>query len=325
MAGSGAETRPLGRGNSGPHGEAAGAQKYPGMETQRIGFVGLGRMGRPMARRLVQAGYRVTGYDLNDDALAAARRDGAASASSVAEAAGEADVIITMLPDGPAVEHAAYGDRGLAAAVRPGQTLLEMTSSHPAVTRRLAADLAARGVGVLDAPVSGGVRGAEQGTLCVMVGGPAALIELQRAVLECFGGIVHVGDAPGDGDVAKTINNLMSATTIWSAVEAVALARRAGVDPVRMLDAVNRSTGRSYTTEHKVAQYMLPRRFTAGFTVAQYLKDLDICLDVAGGLGVPMVLGEVVRQAWRAAAESGLAGEDHTALITLVERWLGPA
>lgn len=295
------------------------------MATKRIGFIGLGRMGQPMVRRLIGAGYVVAAYDLREEALADARAGGAATAASLSDAVGQADVIITMLPDGPAVERAASGAGGLLAAARAGQTLLEMTSSHPNVTRRLAADLAGRGVGVLDAPVSGGVRGAEQGTLCVMVGGPAALLESRRPILEVFGRIVHVGDAPGDGDVAKTINNLMSATTIWSAVEAVALSRRAGLAPERMLEAVNRSTGRSYTTENKVAQYMLPRRFTAGFTVAQYLKDLDVCLDVAAGLDVPMILGEVVRQAWRAAAQSGLASEDHTALITLVERWLGAA
>ena len=293
--------------------------------TKRIGFIGLGRMGQPMVRRLLAAGHRVSAYDLREEAVAAARAGGAAAAAGIADAVDGADVIITMLPDGPAVERAGYAEDGLLAAARPGQTLFEMTSSHPSVTRRLAADLAGRGVGVLDAPVSGGVRGAEQGTLCVMVGGPAALLEAHRALLEVFGRIVHVGDAPGDGDVAKTVNNLMSATTIWSAVEAVALARRAGLDPARMLEAVNRSTGRSYTTENKVAQYMLARQFTAGFTVGQYLKDLDICLDVAAGLEVPMLLGEVVRQAWRAAAESGLAAEDHTALITLVERWLGTA
>ena len=282
-------------------------------------------MGQPMVRRLIAAGYGVAAYDIREEAVAAARASGAAAATSITGAIGGADVIITMLPDGPAVERAVYGQDGLVAAARAEQTLLEMTSSHPSVTRRLAADLAGRGVGVLDAPVSGGVRGAEQGSLCVMVGGPPALLESQRPVLEVFGRIVHVGDAPGDGDVAKTINNLMSATTIWSAVEAVALARRAGLAPERMLEAVNRSTGRSYTTENKVEQYMLPRRFTAGFTVAQYLKDLDICLDVAAGLDVPMILGEVVRQAWRAASQSGLAAEDHTALITLVERWLGSA
>ncbi|HEV2440694.1 MAG TPA: NAD(P)-dependent oxidoreductase [bacterium] len=295
------------------------------MTRRQIGFIGLGRMGRPMARRLIEAGHGVAAYDIREDAVAAARAGGATAAAGITDAVRQADVIVTMLPDGPAVERAAYGDDGFMTATRAGQTLLEMTSSHPNVTRRLAADLAARGVGVLDAPVSGGVRGAEQGTLCVMVGGPAALLESQRALLECFGQIVHVGDAPGDGDVTKTINNLMSATTIWSAVEAVALARRAGLAPERMLEAVNRSTGRSYTTENKVAQYMLPRRFTAGFTVGQYLKDLDICLDVAAGHDVPMILGEMVRQAWRAASESGLAAEDHTALITLVERWLGTA
>jgi 3-hydroxyisobutyrate dehydrogenase-like beta-hydroxyacid dehydrogenase len=290
-----------------------------------IGFIGLGRMGQPMSRRLVEAGYRISAYDVRTDAVEAARAHGAAPSTSISDAVRGADVIITMLPDGPAVEAVVYGEDGLLAAARRGATLIEMTSSHPSVTRRVAADLGARGVGVLDAPVSGGVRGAEQGTLCVMVGGPRALLESERALLECFGRIVHVGEAPGDGDVAKTINNLMSATTIWSAVEAVALARRAGLHPARMLEAVNRSTGRSYTTEQKVAQYMLQRRFTAGFTVAQYLKDLDICLDVAAGLDVPMVLGDTVRQAWRAAAQSGLAAEDHTALITLVERWLGGA
>lgn len=276
-----------------------------------------------MARRLLAAGYPVTAYDIREDAVAAARASGAAAATSVAGAVEGADTVITMLPDGPAVERAAHGADGLLAAARAGQTLLEMTSSHPCVTRKLAADLTVRGVGTLDAPVSGGVRGAEQGTLCVMVGGAAALLDSQRPVLECFGRIVHVGDAPGDGDIVKTINNLMSAATVWSAVEAVALARRAGVAPERMLEAVNLSSGRSNTTENKVAQYMLPRRFTTGFTVAQYLKDLDICLDVAAGLDVPMLLGEALRQAWRAAAQSGLAAEDHTALITLVERWLG--
>jgi len=292
--------------------------------TPRIAFIGLGRMGRPMARRLVQAGHGVTGYDVRHEALEAARREGVEPGAGLAETVRPADVLITILPDGPAVEQAVYGEAGLLAASRPGQTLLEMTSSHPRVTRRVAADLAARGVGVLDAPVSGGVRGAEQGTLCIMVGGPAPLLESQRHVLECFGRIVHVGDAPGDGDVAKTINNLMSATTIWSAVEAITLARRAGLEPERFLEAINRSTGRSYTTEQKVAQYMLPRRFAAGFTIGQYLKDLDICLDVAAGLDVPMLLGESLHQAWRTAAHSGLAAEDHTALITLIERWLRP-
>lgn len=296
------------------------------MDRARIGFIGLGRMGAPMARRLLAAGYAVTASDIRPEAVADAARDGAAAADGPADAARRSDVVITILPDGPAVERLVYGDGGLAEALRAGQRLIEMTSSSPRVTRRVAADLGRGGVAVLDAPVSGGVRGAVDGTLCIMVGGPAALLEACRPMLECVGNqIVHVGDAPGDGDTAKTINNLLSATTVWSAAEAVALGVKAGLAPERLLEAVNHSTGRSYTTEVKYPRYVLPRQFTAGFTVAQYLKDLDICMDVADDLHAPMLLGSVVRQAWRIAVREGMGDADHTALVHLLERWVGAA
>lgn len=294
------------------------------MDRPRIGLIGLGKMGGPMGRRLLAAGYPLAAHDLRRDAVEAARREGAAVADSPAAAAGTADVVITMLPDAPAVEQVMYGAGGLNQALRPGQILIEMTSSHPAVTRRIAADLGPRGVHVLDAPVSGGVRGAVDGTLCIMVGGPADLLEICRPILTHLGrDIVHVGDAPGDGDTAKTINNLLSATAIWSSIEAVVLGMKAGLAPERLLPAVNRSTGRSYTTETKFVRYILPRDFTAGFTVGQYLKDLNICLDVADGLSAPLLVGSVVRQAWTMAAHEGMADLDHTALITLLERWMG--
>jgi len=296
------------------------------MDRPRIGFVGLGRMGAPMARRLLGAGYQVTACDVRPEAVADAARDGAEPAGAPADAARRSDVVITVLPDGPAVERVVYGDGGLARAMRRGQRLIEMTSSSPRVTRRVAADLDREGVAVLDAPVSGGVRGAVDGTLCIMAGGPTALVDACRPILECFGRqIVHVGDAPGDGDTAKTINNLLSATTVWSAAEAVALGVKAGLAPERLLDAVNHSTGRSYTTEVKFPRYILPRQFTAGFTVAQYLKDLDICLEVADELHAPMLLGSVVRQAWRIAVQEGMGDADHTALVELLERWIGTA
>ena len=293
------------------------------MDHRRIGFIGLGRMGAPMVRRLVASGYAVTAYDVREEAVGAARRAGAGAADSAAGVAAGADAVITMLPDGEAVSRVAYGPGGLIAALVRGQVLLEMTSSHPGVTRRIAADVAARGADMLDAPVSGGVRGAEEGTLCLMVGGPRDVLDACRPILRCFGHVVHVGDTPGDGDMAKTINNLLSATALWSAAEAFALATKAGLSPQRLLEAINRSTGRSYTTEVKFPRYVLPRRFTAGFTVGQYLKDLNICLDVADDLAAPMLLGTLVRQAWALAAREGLADADHTALITLLERWMG--
>jgi 2-hydroxymethylglutarate dehydrogenase len=294
------------------------------MGLPRIGFIGVGKMGGPMVRRLLAAGFAVTVHDLRLDAVAEACRSGAAASDSPATAAAGADVVITMLPDGRAVEGVAYGERGLLTGLRSGQTLIEMTSSSPGVTRRLAAALDPRGIRLLDAPVSGGVRGAVEGTLCIMVGGPADLLEACRPILECLGrDLVHVGDAPGDGDTAKTINNFLSATTVWSVAEGAALAAKAGLSLDRVMAAVNRSTGRSHTTETKVLRYMLPRRFTSGFTVAQYLKDLTICLELADELGVPMLLGSMLRQAWLLAAQEGMAEQDHTALVCLLERWSG--
>src|SRR5438034_6057008 len=203
------------------------ARNLKSMDRSRIGFMGLGRMGIPMVRRLVASGYPVTGYDIRDEAVTTARQAGAGSAESPAAVAAGTDAVITMLPDGGAVSRAAYGPQGFIAALRPGQLLLEMTASHPKVTRHIAADRVPRGIPVLHAPVSGGVRSAEEGTLCVMVGGPADVLDTCRPILECFGQIVHVGDRPGDGDTAKTINNLLSATTLWSALEAVTLGIKA--------------------------------------------------------------------------------------------------
>jgi 3-hydroxyisobutyrate dehydrogenase len=291
----------------------------------RIGIIGLGKMGAPMARRLLAAGHRLAAYDIRPEALTDLARQGATVCAAVREVPSGADVVITMLPDPPAVERVAYVD-GLLDAMRGGQILIEMTSSHPRTTRRLAADLAAKGVRVLDAPVSGGVTGAVEGTLCIIAGGPADLLEACRPILERLGRtVVHVGDAPGDGDIAKTINNLLSATTTWSVAEALALAGRSGLAPARVIEAVNRSTGRSHTTELKAPRYILPRDFSSGFTVAQYLKDLDICLDLADDLKVPMPLGAMLRQLWRVAAREGLAEADHTALVRLTERWAGLA
>ena len=288
----------------------------------RIGLVGVGKMGAPMARRLLAAGYRVLAYDVRPEAVAEVGGHGATSCESLAAVASGADTVITMLPDPPAVERAVFGERGLGGAMRAGQVLIEMTSSHPSTTRRVADHFTSRGVRVLDAPVSGGVRGSVEGTLCIMVGGPAEVLDRCRPILECLGrDIVHVGDAPGDGDTAKTINNLLSATTTWSVAEALALGVRAGLSPERLFAAVNHSTGRSHTTETKIPRYILPRQFTSGFTVGQYLKDLNICLDLASELRVPMVLSATLRQIWGIAVAEGMADLDHTALVQLAERW----
>lgn len=290
----------------------------------RIGLIGVGRMGAPMARRLLAGGYPLTVTDLDTAAVAAIARAGASPAEDPAAVARAADVVITMLPDGPVVERVVYGPRGLAEAMTAGQLLLEMTSSRPAVTRKVAADLGTRGITVVDAPVSGGVRGAEAGTLCIMVGAPESALAACRPILACLGrDIVHVGDNPGDGDAAKTLNNMLSAMTMWSTAEALALGAKAGLAPERLIEAVNHSTGRSNTTEVKAPRYIIPRRFDAGFTVAQYLKDLDICLGLAAETRTPLPLASALHQLWAMAAGAGMAAADHTALVEWVQGWAG--
>src|SRR3954471_11475896 len=227
-----------------------------------VGFVGCGRMGGPMARRLLAAGAEVRAFDVDERALRAVADAGASIADSPRAAAAGAAVAITMLPDPPTVDRAARGPDGLLAGLRDGALWLEMSSSRPATTRALGEAAAERGAALLDAPVSGGVAGAEAGTLTIMLGGPAALVERATPLLEELGrSLVHVGDRPGDGDAAKTINNMLSATNLAAAAEALAMGMRAGLDPERLVDCVNGGTGASNAMEKKVGGQVLTGKF----------------------------------------------------------------
>lgn len=289
-----------------------------------VGFIGLGRMGGPMAGRLLAAGFPLLAYDVNPAALAAAAARGATPAASPAAVAAGAGIIITMLPHAAAVEQAVLGPGGVAAGARPGALLLDMSSSSPALTRRLAAQLADQGVEMLDAPVSGGVRGAEAGTLAIMVGGSAAAFARAQPVLGALGqNIRHVG-GPGAGHALKAINNLLSATHLWSACEALVIGTRAGLDPQVMMEVINASTGRSGSTEVKLPRWVIPRRFEAGFTTELMYKDICTALDLARDVQVPAVLSALVRELWGAAVARGDGARDHTAIIELVEALAAP-
>jgi 3-hydroxyisobutyrate dehydrogenase len=228
-----------------------------------------------------------------------------------------------MLPDPAAVEVAAHGGEGILTALREGALWLEMTSSSPPTTRAVAEQAAVRGARVLDAPVSGGVRGAEEGTLTIMVGGPRALLAEARPLLEVLGTIVHAGDRPGDGDLAKTVNNMLSATNLAAAAEALALGMRGGLDPGRLLDCVNSSTGVSDATRTKIPRYVLTGRFDSGFTIGQYVKDLSIALDVAAGCHVPAAVSSAARAIWTGYVARGQGDADHTELVALMLREAG--
>lgn len=300
-----------------------------------IGFVGLGNMGIPMTRRLVAAGHRVRGFDTSAEAMRAFADIGSSDAggrvTAVAEigAVGDgADAVILMLPDSDIVERVLLGrlasepdpatGGGLLASLPSGATVIDMSSSDPARTQALAALTAAAGVTLVDAPVSGGVAGAQAGTLAVMVGGPAEAFERFQPVLGAIGSrVVHAGGT-GAGHAVKALNNLMSAANLLVASEALVAGRRFGLDPAVMLEVINAASGRSPATENKWPNFVLTEKYDAGFAMRLMVKDIRLALGIERATGVPAMASEAVAAAWEAALADLPPGADHTAIA----RWL---
>jgi 3-hydroxyisobutyrate dehydrogenase len=288
----------------------------------RVGFVGLGRMGTPMAARLVRAGFPLTAFDVRPDRLADfVATHGGTPAPSLAALAGESDVVITMLPDGHAVRRAV--EDGLVHGLSRGATVVDMGSSAPVGTVALGALLASRAVGMLDAPVSGGVLRAEAGTLAIMVGGDPALLERCRPILSAVGGRIFATGVLGSGHAVKVLNNLVSAAGLVATAEALLTGRRFGVDPAVMLDVFNASTARNNSTEHKFGPFVFSRSFASGFALDLMVKDLGIALDLAGATDTPLSLGSACREIWLAAQRELGAGADHTEVVRWLERIAG--
>jgi len=288
----------------------------------RVGFIGIGKMGVPMAARLHAAGHALVVHDQRlaaAQAFSDAHRD-AAVARTLAELAA-CDVVITMLPDSAAVEAVVLGSEpagALIGALRKGSLVIDMSSSAPLRTRALAARLADAGLHFLDAPVSGGVKRALDGTLAIMVGGDAGVFESQRALLGRMGRtITHVGPA-GAGHAMKALNNYVSAAGLVATVEALHAGQRFGLDPAVMTDVLNGSTGRNNTTENKVKTFMLSGRYDSGFALALMAKDLGIAMTLGAQVGAPMRLGDAVRAMWDEAASGLGPAADHTEM----HRWL---
>jgi len=288
----------------------------------RIGFVGLGNIGFPMCRRLLESGYEVLAYDANPEAVSRLEDTPAEPADSL-KALAAADVVLLSLPGSDVVEEVVLGEGGLAEGLSPGKVLIDTSSSRPSSTRDLAKKLAESGVEMLDAPVSGGVLRAEEGMLAVMVGGREEVFERWREVLESFGEkIFHVGDH-GAGHLVKSLNNLLSATTLASAAEAVILAEKAGVAPETLLEVINAGNGRSYSTEVKFPKFILDRSFDDGFALGLMVKDLKIALETAAEMGHPMFSGSSISQLWQAAAARGYGLEGHTSIYAFLETLSG--
>jgi len=288
-----------------------------------IGFIGLGNMGAPMAGRLLDAGYSLIVHDAREAAAEPLRARGAIWAASPAEVGAAAPTVITILPTSREVRQVLTGPKGLLDALRPGSLLLEMTSADPSVTRELAAEVAARGSALIDAPVSGGVRGATEGTLAIMVGGDAALLERARPVLARMGkNIFHAGSV-GAGHAIKLVNNMCSGGILALTIEAVAVAARSGVDPARAVEIIQASSGRSNASDYKFPRFILTGGFDAGFAIRLMMKDLDGYGRLAQEAGVPSPVARAAAEIYRLAMARGMGEQDHTAIARLVEEWAG--
>jgi 3-hydroxyisobutyrate dehydrogenase len=283
-------------------------------EPSTVGFIGLGRMGEPMVRRLVTGGVAVRGYDAAPEAVKAL--DGVIMAVDTAPAAADGvPVVILMLPDSDVVESVL--DNGLLDALAPGTLLVDMSSSEPLRTRALAERVAAQGAALVDAPVSGGVSGARAGNLTIMVGGPDKAAATLEPLLALMGQVRHVGGV-GAGHALKALNNLMSAAHLLASSEAILAGERFGLDPAVMLDAVNGSSGRSGSTENKWPNYIVPETYNSGFTAGLMVKDIRIALGLAEATGVPSELAARTVELWARAADELGPDADHTEIA----RWL---
>lgn len=297
---------------SGPRQEAA------------VGFVGLGNMGNPMARRIAQAGHRLRLYDSRPEALAALADLGEAATSSDSLAALGADcaLVITMLPDSEIVRAVMLDAGGLAEGLVPGALVIDMSSSAPTATRALGQALEARGIGLIDAPVSGGVPRARDGSLTIMAGGAPESIDRVEALLSCLGRVQRTGPL-GSGHAMKALNNYVSAAGLLAVCEALIVAERFGLDPRTLNEVLKASTGRNNTTDRKVEPFILSGSFDSGFALALLRKDVGLAQELAGSLGLNAPWLKGCESLLEDAAQTLGAEADHTEAFTFLERRLG--
>jgi len=286
---------------------------------KKLGFIGLGIMGKPMAKNLLKAGFSIVAYDLNKDAVEDVVKAGALAASSSKEAAGKAEVIITMLPDSPDVKEVILGKDGVLEGIKPGSIVIDMSSINPLVSQEIEKELRKKGVQMLDAPVSGGETGAIQGTLAIMVGGEEKIFKESMEIFKAIGkNIVHVGGI-GAGGFVKLVNQIIVAVNIAAVGEAFTLGTKAGLDPQVIHQAIRGGLAGSSVLETK-APMMFARNFKPGFKIRLHHKDLQNALSTAKDLGVPLPLSSFVQQIILSLMTEGRGEEDHSALATFFEK-----
>ena len=288
-----------------------------------IGFIGLGNMGGALARRLLRE-HSLRVWDLNPEAVERLAEEGAAAANGPAGvAAAGAGMVVTCLPTSAEVEEVLFGEGGVAASLSSDALVVDMTTGDPLMTTRMAARLAEQGVGLVDAPVSGGVAGAKKGSVAIMVGGPQAHYERARTVLETISpNIFHAGDI-GAGHAMKLINNMISSCTRIATFEGLALAVKAGLDPRRFAEILSKCTGRGYVADTTLPDYVIPGRRDQGFGLALMYKDLTLATGLGRDLKAPLTAGAQARELFRRALNELGDDADITQLVRVFERAAG--
>lgn len=288
-----------------------------------IGFMGLGRMGTPMAENLLKAGHALVVYDIASDALGRLEALGARGAGAACELGEACEVVFTSLPTPAIVREAALSADGLFARGKPN-AFCDLSTSGPRLAQEIAAALSPQGVACFDAPVSGGIKGAKEATISIMVGGPQAAYEaLLRPLLEAIGKPFYMGEAPGAGQTMKLVNNLLGAVAIGVTAEGMAFGIKQGLDPEKMIEVLNQSTGINSATRDKWPRSVLPRTFDFGFAAALSLKDTRLLMAEAEAAGVPLPLGRIVERYLEQTLAREGADADFTAIAKVVEEAAG--
>jgi 3-hydroxyisobutyrate dehydrogenase-like beta-hydroxyacid dehydrogenase len=288
-----------------------------------LGFVGVGRMGGPMANRLLDAGYRLCVYDVSDEATGPLVARGAELAASPAEVASMADTVFMSLPTPDVVREVALGGNGGLINGSKVRTVIDLSTTGPGVATEVAGKLAERNIAWVDSPVSGGVTGAKAGTLAIMVSCPKPAYQKLEPVLKVFGKLFHAGEKPGLAQTAKLANNLLAATAMVATSEVMAMGVKAGLDAKVLIDIINASSGRNSASQDKFPRAILPRTFDFGFATGLSYKDVRLCVEEAEAMGVPMVVGGAVREMLAVTRARFGAGSDFTYIAKVLEEWAG--
>lgn len=287
-----------------------------------IGFIGLGNMGQPMARRLIEAGHKLVVYDTRNDAVAPPIALGAQLASSPADVADRVETVMASLPSLQISEKVATGEGGVIHGKRI-KRFIDLSTTGSRVAAKIAAALAKKNIVQIDCPVSGGVGGASKGTLAVMVSGPRNEIEVVKEALSVFGRVFIIGEKPGMAQTMKLANNFLSATAMAATSEAVAMGVKAGLDAAVMIDVINAGSGRTTASDGKFPQSILPRTFNYGFATGLMLKDVRLCVEEAEALEVPDTVMRAVLEQWETTNTEFGGDTDFTAIVKMIERRAG--